>query len=166
MQKPEWLPDMVAVNGEPNAIFATLYRIFRGDFIDAVCHYHSCRIIWDRRRLDGPYDEGFWHLITRDIGGVRLLDTRRSERLPWCAPTIQHDSESCVVAWDAPARTKGARVRTHLWLRDYDYIVVLERNPSGNGPVWLVTAYHVDGPASARKLEEQLRQSKSRHALA
>jgi len=166
MEKPAWLPDRVSVNGEPNAVFAGLYAVFRRDFVDAVFRYHSCRIIWDQRKLDGPYDEGFWHLITRDVRGVRLLDSRRAERLPWCAPVIQHDGEPCVVAWDAPASRKGSRVRTCLWLREYEYVVVLERNVSGTGRVWLVTAYHVDGPASVRKLESQLSQSKSRHALA
>ena len=32
MEKPDWLPDMVSVNGEWDKIMARLYAIFEADF--------------------------------------------------------------------------------------------------------------------------------------
>ena len=62
---PPWLPPMVSVNGDPAKVFEMLYGIFTADFRDGQKRLRGLPVWWDRRVADPPYEEGFWHLITR-----------------------------------------------------------------------------------------------------
>jgi hypothetical protein len=155
---PRWLPEMVNVNGEPDKVFAMLHGIFDADFRRYGRQLLSLPVWWDRRVIDPPYEEGFWHLITRkDYGsGDRLLDFRRAERLPWCGPTITNCSEECVKVWDYEEGDR--RVRTYVWLEAYDYVVILEKQAKRVGTVaYLITAFHVDGKQKREDLERKYR---------
>lgn len=157
---PFWLPQVVNVNGEPNVVFALLYGIFEADFRGGILRFQTMPVWWDRRVIDPPYEEGFWHLITRkDYGtGQRLLDFRRAERLPWCGPTITNCSDGCVRVWDYAEDDR--RIRTYVWLEPCDYVVILERKKMRQvGSVaFLVTAFHVDGKQKREDLERKYRQ--------
>jgi len=155
---PNWLPDMVNVNGEPHEVFAMLYGIFDADFRQCRRQLLALPIRWDRRVIDPPYEEGFWHLITRKdySSGDRLLDFRRAERLPWCGPTITNCGDKCVKVWDYEEGDR--RVRTYVWLEAYDYVVILEKQPKPIGAIaYLVTGFHVDGKQKREDLERKYR---------
>lgn len=152
--RPSWLPETIPVGGEWHAVLKRLYAVFEADFKRQNRRYEGLKIVWDDRVLPGEsYEEGFWHLITRydRDQGERLVDTRRAERLPWCAPTIDHADDSAVTTWDH--RERGG-VRTYLWLREFDYVIVLQKRPRKRIAV-LVTAFHVTGASSRRGLEHK-----------
>ncbi|MBE0658097.1 MAG: hypothetical protein IH602_10430 [Bryobacteraceae bacterium] len=154
---PSWLPPMVSVNGDAAEVFAMLYRVFSGDFRGAPKRLSGLPVWWDRRIADPPYEEGFWHLITRldKASGVRLLDPRRAERLPWCGPVIANSTAPEVAVWDY--EEGSGRVRTYVWLLNHDYLVVLEKRQKRIGLVaFLVTAFHIDGPGKRADLEKKL----------
>ena len=156
MNMPGWLPALVSLNGEPDKVFAMLYGIFHADFHCTALRFKGLPVWWDRRVVDPPYEEGFWHLITRkDYGtGDRLLDFRRAERLPWGGPTISNCGNGCVKAWDYEERDR--RIRTYLWLEPHDYVVILEKKTMRTGTIaFLVTAFHVDGKQRREDLERK-----------
>lgn len=50
------------------------------------------------------------------------------------------------------------RVRTYLWLEQYDYVVILERKAKRLGTAaFLVTAFHIDGAQRREGLERKFR---------
>lgn len=150
--KPIWLPDMVSTNGDFNVVIKLLYSIFTRDFITTRQYFRAQRVIWDYHREPGdPYENGFWHLVTRDDtnASYRPIDTERAKRLPWCGPVIANSGDICLRVFSYPS-TRG-RIRYYVWLWEYDYVVVLEPREKDN-LVFLVTAYHVDGEQTRRKL--------------
>jgi hypothetical protein len=153
---PQWLPETVSVNGDPHEVFAMLYAIFDADFRSATPKFRTMPVWWDRRVVDAPYEEGFWHLITRTdyCTGERLMDFRRAERLPWCGPTITNCGDGCVKVWDYDE--DDGRVRTYVWLEPHDYVVILEKKAKRVGTVaFLVTAFHLDGNQKRENLRHK-----------
>ena len=152
-----WLPQMVCIDGVWFEAISRLYSIFVTDIKDGRPFFENLELWWDRRILPGEsYEECFWHLVTKDDQetGGRLLDNRRAERLPWCGPTICYSTDPAVKVWDYEEAKR--RIRTYLWLEDYDYVVVLEKQTRGFREVaFLVTAYHVDGESRRRSLEKK-----------
>jgi hypothetical protein len=151
---PSWLPPMVSVSGEWNKIIIILYKIFQKDFQYGKLYFRCYIVIWDKHILPGNlYEEGFWHLITKeDIKArVRFPDFRRAERLPWCAPIIRNSEDPVVKTWDSKERGK---IRTYLWLGKMDYVVVLEKRKNKKKAV-LVTAYYVEGESTRRRLMQK-----------
>ena len=153
---PQWLPSMVSVDGVWEVVLRNLYTIFEHDFKTTQPLLGGKRVFWDRRILEGNKEEGFWHLITRTDkeSGARLLDPRRAGRLPWCAPTINNSGDISVKLWNY--REGNGRLRTYVWLEDWDYIIILEKRPQKLGDVFfLITAYHVDGENRKRQLRNK-----------
>lgn len=159
MTMPFWLPHKVNVDGQWERILGMLYAVFTQDFKASTPVFEGVMISWDERILDGEYEEGFWHLITKQDyqQGDRLFDPPRATKLPWCAPVINNASDSEVKAWDY--QEKPGRVRIYLWLMHWDYVVILEKKLfRGTGSVFLVTAYHVGGDATRKKLQQKYEQ--------
>jgi hypothetical protein len=155
---PAWLPKAVSVDGEYHEVVALLYKIFETDFKVARPRLGPLLVWWDKRILPGEqYEEGFWHLITREDNrtGERLHDPRRAERLPWCGPTIRHHDDPTVTVWDY--REAGGNTRTYVWLEQFDYVIILEKTLTRRyGEVaFLVTAYHVDGEDHRKSLRRK-----------
>lgn len=159
-EEPHWLPAMMLVSGDWNEVVRRLYNVFASDFISGRPRLGDLPVWWDRQLLPGDrYEEGFWHLVSRTDpeSGDRLPDFRRAERLPWCAPTIAHVSDPSVTWWDY--EEAQGRVRTYVWLRDFDYVVVLQKKHLRLGTVaFLITAFHVDGHSSRRGLQRKYEQ--------
>ena len=156
MMRPDWLPNIVNVNGVWEQVLVMLFRIFSADFVNAQRSFEGREIRWDDRKLDGMYDEGFWHLITRtdQSSGQRLPDFRRAERLPWCGPTVSNSTENVVKVWDY--REGTGRLRTYLWLEHWDYVVILEKRPHRRAEIaFLVTAYYIGGASTRRNLQRK-----------
>lgn len=151
--KPSWLPNSIDVDGVWERVLETLYSIFELDFIQSSPKFEARQIIWDERKIDGRYEEGFWHLITKkdQSTGERYPDFPRAARLPWCAPTINNFHDPVVRVWDYLEGSN--RIRTYLWLQNWDYVVILEKREQRRGPVaFLVTAYYVEGDSTRKKL--------------
>ncbi|MGH7800444.1 MAG: hypothetical protein ACREOW_07410 [Thermodesulfobacteriota bacterium] len=153
--KPDWLPDIVSVDGEWNEVVSKLYSIFDKDFKQPKPTFKGKEIWWDMRKLErSVYEEAFWHLITKQdrVTGERLLDARRAERLSWCVPIICNAHDEVVKVWDF--REANGRLHTYLWLESFDYVVVLQKRAMRFKEVYfLITAFHVDGASRRRSLQ-------------
>lgn len=155
MSRPSWLPPPASISGPREEAVSSLYRIFSENFKHTGCSLRSLPVRWDGRILPGElYEEVFWHLISRKNKrtGERSFDARRAERLPWCKPLVSHADDDAVTSWRDRVRS---RVRTFIWLREYDYVVVLEEASRRTGTfAFLITAYYVEGEATRRRLRK------------
>ena len=155
--RPTWLPSIVSVDGVWQEVVSRLYSIFQNDFKRTKPKFQGLPVWWDRRMLkDQSYEEGFWHLITKEdiSAGERIFDPRRAERLSWCCPTIVNAADRNVKVWDY----KEARgiVRTYIWLEQWDYAIVLEKRELRIGVVaFLITAFYIEEKWSRRKLQNK-----------
>jgi len=156
-EKPDWLPAIVSIDGVWELVLSRLYPIFDRDFKQLKPMFSAMQVWWDRRVLGGErYEEGFWHLISRyeKETGERLLDARRAERLPWCCPTLINARDNAVKVWDY--KEGSGRMRTYVWLEDWDYVVILEKREHRIGKIaFLITAFHVDGKSRRKNLERK-----------
>lgn len=153
-ERPHWLPERLVLDGTWEKTLTRLFAVFERDFIHTKRMLGNREVWWDRRKLDGKYDEGFWHIISEKDHATqeRVPDFPRAERLPWCGPTISNDQDLAVKSWDY--REGNGRIRTYLWLENWDYVVVLEKRPHRLGEIaFLITAYHVSGDSTHRKLK-------------
>lgn len=155
---PSWLPDMISVDGEWEAVLLRLYVIFERDIKNGNPMLNSRMVWYERKKKDGnKYEEGFWHLIERENKKAkeRQFDPRRSERLPWCKPTIENSSQSEVLTWDF--EEADGQVNTYIWLVNCDYVAILVRIPTDKfGDVYkIITAYYVDGDSRKRNFRKK-----------
>lgn len=150
---PNWLPKRHPLSGDIDRDTESLYVIFTRDFIAGRPTLEGMSVSWDKGRDYGSiYDRGFLHMITRDseIAQERRFDDFRAERLPWCRPLLDNCTCTTVKKWDSK---EGGRVNTYLWLENERYVLVLQRMKKDY--FVLVTAHHVDGPSSARRLHSK-----------
>jgi hypothetical protein len=171
---PVWLPQHIPFNGDWNEFVRHLYTIFEQDFKNLSPRFRTLPVWHDRRVLpDGDgREEGFWHMITRDQWVYdratrrkekqRLPDFDRAGRLPWARPIIEHETALEVMAWEFDEATKrGMEIRTYVWLKDRDYVVILTRQHNQKGDVFmLVTSFYVDH--EAKRLDLQSRYERRR----
>jgi hypothetical protein len=157
--RPTWLPDHVPFSGDWDGFVRTLYAIFESDFKNGRPRYRSCPI-WHNQRVESDcpfgFEEGFWHLVTRDQWTYnpqtrrkekeRLPELDRAGRVPWAKPIADNESDDPVLVWDFEDETrKGKVTRTYLWLRDFDYVVILQKQTKRFGDIFmLVTSFYVD----------------------
>jgi hypothetical protein len=154
MERPLWLPDLEDVDGPVEDVIRRLFERFRADFSLNTCHFRGLRVTWDQGTIvvgGQTYDRGLWHLVSREDQRTRRrrFDPRRAERLPWCAPLLANADDGSALIWDY--REGHGRQRTYVWLNRLDYVLVLEGISTRSGEqMRLVTAFHVDGPATER----------------
>lgn len=167
---PDWLPDSIPFRGDWNDFIRALYAVFSSDFKTGAPRFRS-RPLWHDRRIDADdpfgYEEGFWHLVTRDQWVYnrethrkekeRLPDLDRAARLPWAQPITQHETSQDVLTWEYDAETRrGRAIRVYLWLKGWDYVVILERQVKRMGEVYmLVTSFFVDHKGKRKDLESR-----------
>ena len=162
---PSWLPPMICMDGVWKDVLAILYEVFDRDFKQGKLSFAGRPVWWDRTVRPGDqYEEGFWHLITREdtVTEDRLPDFRRAKRLPWCVPTIRHHTDAAVLVWDYKEAggkintEEGGKINTYVWLEQMDYVIILRKRQQRIGEVaFLITAYHVDGPSRRRTLRRK-----------
>ena len=160
---PSWLPEMINIRGTWEEISTLLYDVFERDIKSGKLRFEGRHVWYDGTIEPGDkYEEGFWHLISQDIWKMqagrkikeRIFDEERARRLPWCAPTISNSKEPDVLVWDYKESTR--RIRTYLWIKDYDYVIILEKKFMRKGEIaFLVTAFHVGGDFKRRDLSEK-----------
>ena len=149
ISNPKWLPPKIDTNGVWEIVLIKLYNVFDNDFIIKKCHFDTYKIIFDDRKIDSPYEEGFWHLISQvnHTTNQREPDFPRAQKLPWCKPVIENHNDDLIKCWDYEEADK--RIRTYIWLEDSDYIVIIENKKA---IAFLVSAFHVYDEFSRLKL--------------
>jgi hypothetical protein len=168
---PEWLPPLFPVTGKPiEQVVALLYAVFIRDFKQGKPALGAVPVRWGeqpREMFGSYYEEGFWHLLCRKVGPGPLdreFEPSRAERMPWCAPVLQHAAEPCIRVWEHLAgdpalltpRQRAERTSTYVWLVEHDYVVVLHRRKIGSGTVYFLrSGYHVDGASSRQKFQRK-----------
>ena len=161
MSHPEWLPPLLDVSEKQEDTILRLYEVFAEDFKDSGCEFRNVPVQFSRRILPAEqHEEVFWHLISKESGnkGKRNFDSCRAKRLSWCKAIIEHSHEDTVTVWRDYVH---GRLRTFLWLEDYDFNVVLEEGTRKSGKIaLLVTAYCVED-----RTRKRLRNSYRRRVL-
>lgn len=172
-ERPDWLPDHVPHSGDWEAFIRTLYAVFESDFKHSAPRFLSLPV-WHDRRIEAEdryrFEEGFWHLVTKDEWvynrttrrkeKVRVPEFDRASRLPWAKPVIVNSHEKTVIAWDYEDETsRGRVVRSYLWLKDFDFVVILERQTARERKIYkLITSFHVCYEAKRKDLERRYAQ--------
>ena len=166
---PFWLPEIICVDGNFHKVVSRLYNIFHRDFVES-CPKLDDMDVWHDRTVNAGenYEEGFWHLITRDYAkdGNRNFDPRRAEKLPWCAPTLNNSEKPQVKFWICEEGRKltystNRKLTCYVWLEDYDYVAILEKRmlpakviagieKPERSIAFLKSAYHIDGDSNRR----------------
>ena len=149
---PDWLSPMVSVNPWTQDTFGTLYNVFQRDFKDSQPLFNG-HTVWFFPDIEDGKEVIFWHLTHRydRVTDERLPDLRRCERLPWVRSMIDNSKEPELLTWDN-REGKGA-VRTYLWLKDHNFLVLMKRY--SDGARRLITSYYIDYPHKQRKLEKK-----------
>lgn len=172
---PEWLPARLPYHGDWNSFLRALYALFSLDFKSGTLRFRNCPVWYDRRidKADSHgYEEGFWHLVSHDEfvwnpklrrkEKQRLPDIERARHLPWCRPTVENEDKPEALIWNFDEKAmKGNVVRTYIWLKHWNFVVVLERQEKAQGPIFmLITAFLVDFPAKRIDLESRYNRRK------
>ncbi|MFH1076757.1 MAG: hypothetical protein V1753_07980 [Pseudomonadota bacterium] len=146
---PAWLPQMLSVNPWTDKTFDDLYTLFKRDFVENKPRYRSISV-WFFPDMEDGKERIFWHLTHREDKerGERLSDFRRSERLPWARPMLENPDEPEVLDWDY--EEGNGSIKTYVWLKDFDYLVLLKKYPDGGRRI--VTAYWIEYGHEKRKL--------------
>lgn len=152
MTKPDWLPDLFPVNPWTEKTYDLLYKIFARGFKETQPSYRGHTIWFFPEKEDGK-ELVFWHLTPRKDkkSGERLPDLRRSERLPWARPMLDNFNKPEILDWDY--EEDDGDIHTYLWLKDYDYLMILKKYRDGGRR--LVTSYWVEYDNFKRKLEKK-----------
>ena len=152
---PEWLPDLVATDGDWDTVIADLYAVFCRDLRDGRLQLNGLPVRWDARVSGERFEEAFWHLVTADEHKLcgRLFEPERARRLSWCGAVIGNAGDAAVLQWIY--REKG-KLRTYLWLRELDYVVVLKGvPPAAPRYYFLITAFHLSGDSQRRNMRRR-----------
>ena len=139
----EFLPDKLSLDGTYEEMLQILYNTFENDIKTPTFRLNNLPIVFDNRKIDSPFEEGFWHIITRGKED-RLIDYKRAKRLPWLRPMIENISDSGLLVWieyDYDRRGKKVK-KTYIWYRDGRYIIILKEIPK---KYYLTTAFYVNG---------------------
>ena len=166
---PVWLPDPIEYHGDWDSFVRVLYRVFETDFKQGQPQYQNCPI-WHDRRINQKdkygFEEGFWHLVTKDDWvwnpakrkkeKQRLPELKRAARLPWTKPIFNHDSKPEIKVWDFEEGMRRNIVRRYIWLEEYDFVVILEKQTKKKGDVFmLITSFIVDYEAKRKDLQSR-----------
>lgn len=155
---PGWLPELIEVDaGRWAEDLKRLYSVFRNDFVTGGPRYEGFPVWHDRKKSDGEFEDGFWHLVTNDYKktGDRYPDLPRARRLRWCRATIDNSKPPDVLAFDY--EEGNGKIRRYLWVHEWDYLVILEKR-SKDGQIRaysLVTAFSFENDKSYRRTTQR-----------
>ncbi len=178
MSRPSWLPEKFQWNNkelsqmkteEEELVIKGLFKVFEKDFISSKPKLHGLPVEADMAVEEGQeYPKGFLHIITKDVPtvevkkgkpvnvrtGKRALDIPRAERFPWCKPCIEHKSE--ILCWDFREGERNGKVRTYIWLKDFDYVIILQKTTDmGDVRYALITAFWIQYENMKEKLDDK-----------
>ena len=160
---PHWLPDLIPWNQENGESWEQyekrLFHVFQNEFGEPL-QYNGKPVRYKRMPYAGIYPEAFIHLTTcnQDDSGSRLPDTKRSERISWPRPVVEHHPFCKICGYTQCTRPwvwRGSgkyKDRVKIYLPNQQYLVVL----GDRKDYWvLITAYYVNHSWSISKLEKE-----------
>ena len=149
---PAWLPAILELSPWTLARYDELYAIFEHDLKFGRPVYDG-KEVWFFPEMDDGKETVFWHLTSREDHPTkeRNFDFRRSERLPWVRPMLDHAAAPEILAWDY--QEDDGSIRTYVWLRDWDFLVLMKK--MRNGSRRLITSYWIDYPNKRTKLHKK-----------
>lgn len=152
MSYPEWLPDLFPVNPWGHGTYDALYEVFERDLKVSQPVYDG-QTVWFFPDVEDEKEKIFWHLTSREDkeAGERLPDLRRSERLPWVRPMLEHPEEPEVLAWDH--EEGDGTIKTYVWLENDDFVVIMKKYSDGRRR--LITSFWVEYENTKRKLRKK-----------
>ncbi len=150
---PDWLPPLVLFqdyHGNWERYVEVLYRYFRRDFIDDSPSFRGTRLALKRHPMEHGKEATFWHLISEGkVEDERVPDLRRSERIRWPRPIIEHADDPVIKVWEDKRKREK---RICIWFENVEYLVVLAVR---KGYILLWTAYPVTRLHRKRKLQKE-----------
>ncbi len=166
---PDWLPAKFCVDPWKGNTYEILYLIFCRDIRDSELKYCSYRIWFFPEKEDGK-ETIFWHLTSREQKKqviprrmrkyhkevnsdekTRFPDLRRSERLPWVKPMVEHPGDSELLCWNY--LEGDGSIKTYVWLKDLDFVVIMKKYEDESRR--LVTSFYVDSEFKKNDLERK-----------
>lgn len=153
MPYPEWLPEIIELNGFQgnwDSYLDHLYNVYIKDFIKSKPTYNGTPLAVKRHPQENGKDATFWHIISEgEIENERIPDLRRCERIAWPKPIIDNHNACALKIWKN--KRKG-ETRVLLWFEEAEYLIVLTER---NGYTLFWTAYPVIQEHSKRKLQKE-----------
>lgn len=138
-----------------------LQKIYKRDVEDYDLFFRNSRIYPTKNENDGvTFATHFAHLTTKEYeekdenGNVvakRVFDMFRSVRLHWVKPHIEESTSEVdilVFSNDYPC------VRTYIWNKKQNYVVILEPQRKPNS-YYLITAYYLNEKKSIKQMENK-----------
>ena len=159
MNEPDWLPELMPLQGDWNAYVEEVFSVFEADFINprALFRNQEVRLRWMPVYKGKP--SAFWHLIQEgQIEDERTPDLRRCERIAWIRAIIDNANDPKVKQWenDRPG-SGGVQRQVLLWLAEQDFLVVLGKR---EGYYLLKTAYQTSRGKTREKLLKEYNSSR------
>ena len=168
---PAWLPTKIQVDpwqGGAGGTYDALYAIFQRDFV-ASRPWYDGREVWHFPDMEDGREQVFWHLTSREekprpvprrmrhvvslssAQVQRYPDLRRSERLSWVRPIIEHATEDEIWAWDY--LEGNGNTHSYVWLRAWDFVVIMKKYPDRRRR--LITSFYVDNDYKRQDLKRK-----------
>ncbi len=156
----ECVPDIIECRNmvEWNSYLNKLYvDVFKPSFIDSFPRFRGLNVRIRKEPMDGNWEHDFVHMTHKDYyhkgkdPNDRDPDFRRSERLNWVKPIIEHYDCSVKMAcnkilyWENYYR---GYVRCNLFMPDERFHVVLERRKK---VYYIITSFYVEEDWEIRK---------------
>jgi hypothetical protein len=157
---PDYLPDLLEMEGSWEDILNRLYSVFSRDFKGDQVKHREIIVLYDRRILtDGQEkEEGFWHVVSiwDRLHRQRLIDYRRAERLPWARPLMESPERMEIRVFDHFEGPRDKGIRRYIWLEDYDYVLILQRRKKA---FFWITAFYMDVEWKRKDLRKRFAES-------
>jgi hypothetical protein len=159
-----FLPEKLDLNGAFEEIVSLLYSVFERDVKQHKIFYQSLPVVFDDRKIDSEYEEGFWHIITRGKSDERLLDFKRAKRIVWLRPLIHNSEHPELLKWlESDLDKKGQLVRkTCIWYKEGGYLIILKEIPRR---YFLTTAFYVTGERNERYYLKKYSEAQKKRGL-
>lgn len=149
----ECLPEIIECENlaEWNEYLNGLYEaVFKPQFVKTKPIFKGWSVLSRREPLDGEWEHGFTHMThvnllhTSNDPNDRVPDLRRSERLNWVKPIIEHYECSIendcgkILYWEEMFR---GRIRCNLLFEEERFQIVLEKVKT---VYFLITSFYIE----------------------
>jgi hypothetical protein len=118
------MPDLISMEGDWADSLEQVYQCFKDTLVTQIVRFENKPVSCPFQPSDEGKHHSFWHCVTGEVNGKRVLDFRRCERVSWISWMI----ENAGTHQDVLVRkvsSKG-RVRSLLMHPAERYLVVLE----------------------------------------
>ena len=157
MTDPSWLPDLILLSdfhGNAIAYLEAVYKQFEQDFLRSKLTLNGLPVQVYIHPKEDNKAFSYWHITHEGkVESERTFAPRRCERIAWVRAIIENVTDPAIKIWDY--KEGNGKIRTYIWLEDYDYVVILEKKSRKQDIYFLVTAFYIDGNSTERKLQRK-----------